>query len=317
MDKCADLIPDHFGFVRGIVDSQDLSLNISREMLQQDRQVRNIAKSIEKKVRNELLSMLNTSREEYEDFFKDFGLSLKFGLYNSFGQLKEELQDLLLFYSSSEKKLVTLKEYVSRMKEDQKYIYYATGSSVNQIEKLPQIELLLDKGYEVLYMTDEVDDFLIRMIRTYQEKEFRSASGEDLGLEETEEEKEEFEKKASENKEMLAKMTEMLGGRVKEVRLSQRLKSNPVCMTVDGDVSIEMEKAINSMPVQEKVKSQKVLELNPDHPVFEALTGAYSAGDESKLRVYTALLYDQAMLIGGLDIEDPVAFSNHICELMK
>ena len=205
MDKCADLIPDHFGFVRGIVDSQDLSLNISREMLQQDRQVRNIAKSIEKKVRNELLSMLNTSREEYEDFFKDFGLSLKFGLYNSFGQLKEELQDLLLFYSSSEKKLVTLKEYVSRMKEDQKYIYYATGSSVNQIEKLPQIELLLDKGYEVLYMTDEVDDFLIRMIRTYQEKEFRSASGEDLGLEETEEEKEEFEKKASENKEMLAK----------------------------------------------------------------------------------------------------------------
>ena len=317
MDKCADLIPDHFGFVRGIVDSQDLSLNISREMLQQDRQVRNIAKSIEKKVRNELLSMLNTSREEYEDFFKDFGLSLKFGLYNSFGQLKEELQDLLLFYSYSEKKLVTLKEYDSRMKEDQKYIYYATGSSVNQIEKLPQIELLLDKGYEVLYMTDEVDDFLIRMIRTYQEKEFRSASGEDLGLEETEEEKEEFEKKASENKEMLAKMTEMLGGRVKEVRLSQRLKSNPVCMTVDGDVSIEMEKAINSMPVQEKVKSQKVLELNPDHPVFEALTGAYSAGDESKLRVYTALLYDQAMLIGGLDIEDPVAFSNHICELMK
>lgn len=317
MDKCADLIPDYFGFVRGIVDSQDLSLNISREMLQQDRQVRSIAKSIEKKVRNELLSMLNTAREEYEEFFRDFGLSLKFGLYNSFGQLKEELQDLLLFYSSSEKKLVTLKEYVSRMKEEQKYIYYATGSSVSQIEKLPQIELLLDKGYEVLYMTDEVDDFLIRMIRNYQEKEFRSASGEDLGLEETEEQKEEFEKKASENKEMLAKMTEMLGGRVKEVRLSQRLKSNPVCMTVDGDVSIEMEKAINSMPVQEKVKSQKVLELNPDHSVFEALTGAYAAGDEPKLRVYTALLYDQAMLIGGLDIEDPVAFSNHICELMK
>ena len=317
MDKCADLIPDHFGFVRGIVDSQDLSLNISREMLQQDRQVRNIAKSIEKKVRNELLSMLNTAREEYEEFFGDFGLSLKFGLYNSFGQLKEELQDLLLFYSSAEKKLVTLKEYVSRMKEDQKYIYYAMGSSIKQIEKLPQIELLLDKGYEVLYMTDEVDDFLIRMIRNYQEKEFRSASGEDLGLEETDEEKEEFEKKASENKEMLEKMTEMLGGRVKEVRLSQRLKSNPVCMTVDGDVSIEMEKAINSMPVQEKIKSQKVLELNPDHSVFTALTAAYAADDESKLRVYTALLYDQAMLIGGLDIEDPVAFSNHICELMK
>ncbi len=317
MDKCADLIPDHFSFVRGIVDSQDLSLNISREMLQQDRQVRNIAKSIEKKVRNELLSMLNTSREEYEAFFKDFGLSLKFGLYNSFGQLKEELEDLLLFYSSSEKKLVTLKEYVSRMKEEQKYIYYATGSSISQIEKLPQIELLLDKGYEILYMTDDVDDFLVRMLRNYQEKEFRSASGEDLGLEESEEEKKEFEKKADENKEMLAKMAEMLGGRVKEVRLSQRLKSNPVCMTVDGDVSIEMEKVLNSMPTQDKVKSQKVLELNPDHPVFQSLVGAYGEEDESKLRIYTALLYDQAMLIGGLDIEDPVAFSNHICDLMK
>ena len=267
MDKCADLIPDHFGFVRGIVDAQDLSLNISREMLAAGPSGEKHRKEHRKESqKTNCSSMLNTSREEYEDFFKDFGLSLKIGLYNSFGQLKEELQDLLLFYSSSEKKLVTLKEYVSRMKEDQKYIYYATGSSVNQIEKLPQIELLLDKGYEVLYMTDEVDDFLIRMIRTYQEKEFRSASGEDLGLEETEEEKEEFEKKASENKEMLAKMTEMLGGRVKEVRLSQRLKSNPVCMTVDGDVSIEMEKAINSMPVQGKVKSQKVLELNPDHP---------------------------------------------------
>ena len=299
------------------VDSQDLSLNISREMLQQDRQVRNIAKSIEKKVRNELLSMLNTSREEYEAFFKDFGLSLKFGLYNSFGQLKEELEDLLLFYSSSEKKLVTLKEYVSRMKEEQKYIYYATGSSISQIEKLPQIELLLDKGYEILYMTDDVDDFLVRMLRNYQEKEFRSASGEDLGLEESEEEKKEFEKKADENKEMLAKMAEMLGGRVKEVRLSQRLKSNPVCMTVDGDVSIEMEKVLNSMPTQDKVKSQKVLELNPDHPVFQSLVGAYGEEDESKLRIYTALLYDQAMLIGGLDIEDPVAFSNHICDLMK
>ena len=203
------------------------------------------------------------------------------------------------------------------MKEDQKYIYYVTGASVEKIEKLPQIELIRDKGYEILYMTDDIDDFLVRIMRDYQEKEFRSASGEDLGLEESEEEKQEFEKKAEENKDMLAKMAEMLGGRVKEVRLSQRLKSNPVCMTVDGDVSIEMEKVLNSMPTKDKVKSEKVLELNPDHSVFQSLVNAYNSEDTQKLRVYTALLYDQAMLIGGLAIEDPVTFTNHVCELMK
>ena len=317
MDHCADLVPDYYGFVRGIVDSQDLDLNISRETLQQNRQVKNIAKNIEKKIKNELMSMLNTDREVYEKFFKDFGLSIKFGLYNSFGQLKDELQDLLLFYSSSEKKLVTLAEYASRMKEDQKYVYYATGKDISHIEKLPQIEILLDKGYEVLYMTDEVDDFLIRMIRDFQDKPFRSAAGEDLGLEETEEEKQEFEKKKDESKDMLEKMKEMLGGRVKEVRISQRLKSNPVCLAVDGDVSIEMERVMNSMPIQEKVESQKVLEINPDHPVFNALTSAFKSGDDDKLRIFTSLLYDQAALIGGLTVEDPVAFSNHICDLMK
>ncbi|MCI6710583.1 MAG: molecular chaperone HtpG [Anaerovoracaceae bacterium] len=317
MDHCADLVPDYYGFVRGIVDSQDLDLNISRETLQQNRQVKNIAKNIEKKIKNELMSMLNTDREVYEKFFKDFGLSIKFGLYNSFGQLKDELQDLLLFYSSSEKKLVTLSEYASRMKEDQKYVYYATGKDISHIEKLPQIEILLDKGYEVLYMTDEVDDFLIRMIRDFQDKPFRSAAGEDLGLEETEEEKQEFEKKKDESKDMLEKMKEMLGGRVKEVRISQRLKSNPVCLAVDGDVSIEMERVMNSMPIQEKVESQKVLEINPDHPVFNALTSAFKSGDDDKLRIFTSLLYDQAALIGGLTVEDPVAFSNHICDLMK
>ncbi len=317
MDHCADLVPDYYGFVRGIVDSQDLDLNISRETLQQNRQVKNIAKNIEKKIKNELMSMLNTDREVYEKFFKDFGLSIKFGLYNSFGQLKDELQDLLLFYSSSEKKLVTLSEYASRMKEDQKYVYYATGKDISHIEKLPQIEILLDKGYEVLYMTDEVDDFLIRMIRDFQDKPFRSAAGEDLGLEETEEEKQEFEKKKDESKDMLEKMKEMLGGRVKEVRISQRLKSNPVCLAVDGDVSIEMERVMNSMPIQEKVESQKVLEINPDHSVFNALTSAFKSGDDDKLRIFTSLLYDQAALIGGLTVEDPVAFSNHICDLMK
>ncbi len=317
MDHCADLVPDYYGFVRGIVDSQDLDLNISRETLQQNRQVKNIAKNIEKKIKNELMSMLNTDREVYEKFFKDFGLSIKFGLYNSFGQLKDELQDLLLFYSSSEKKLVTLSEYASRMKEDQKYVYYATGKDISHIEKLPQIEILLDKGYEVLYMTDEVDDFLIRMIRDFQDKPFRSAAGEDLGLEETEEEKQEFEKKKDESKDMLEKMKEMLAGRVKEVRISQRLKSNPVCLAVDGDVSIEMERVMNSMPIQEKVESQKVLEINPDHSVYNALKSAFDAGDDDKLRIFTSLLYDQAALIGGLTVEDPVAFSNHICDLMK
>lgn len=317
MDYCADLVPDYYGFVRGIVDSQDLDLNISRETLQQNRQVKNIAKNIEKKIKNELMSMLNTDREVYEKFFKDFGLSIKFGLYNSFGQLKDELQDLLLFYSSSEKKLVTLSEYASRMKDDQKYVYYATGKDISHIEKLPQIEILLDKGYEVLYMTDEVDDFLIRMIRDFQDKPFRSAAGEDLGLEETEEEKQEFEKKKDESKDMLEKMKEMLAGRVKEVRISQRLKSNPVCLAVDGDVSIEMERVMNSMPIQEKVESQKVLEINPDHSVYNALKSAFDAGDDDKLRIFTSLLYDQAALIGGLTVEDPVAFSNHICDLMK
>ena len=188
---------------------------------------------------------------------------------------------------------------------------------MDKIEKLPQIELIRDKGYEILYMTDDVDDFLIRILRNYQEKEFRSASGEDLGLEESEEEKKEFEKKADESKDMLSRMTEMLGGRVKEVRLSHRLKSNPVCLAVDGDVSIEMEKVLNSMPMKDKVQSQKVLELNPDHPVFQSLVNAFKDEDTQKLRVYTALLYDQAMLIGGLNIEDPVTFTNHVCELMK
>ena len=317
MDHCADLVPDYYGFVRGIVDSQDLDLNISRETLQQNRQVRSIAKNIEKKIKNELMAMLNTERETYDQFFRDFGLSIKFGLYNSFGQLKDELQDLLLFYSSTEKKLVTLAEYTSRMKADQKYIYYATGKDVEQIERLPQIELLLDKGFEVLYMTDEVDDFLIRMIRDYHEKAFRSAAGEDLGLEESAEEKEAFEKKNEESSDMLAKMNEMLGGRVKEVRLSQRLKSNPVCIAVDGDVSLEMERVMNKMPVQEKVESQKVLEINPNHAVFESLKNVFASGDEEKLRIYTSLLFDQAALIGGIPVEDPVAFSNHICDLMK
>ena len=317
MDKCADLLPDHFGFVRGIVDSEDLELNISRETLQKSRQVKNIAKSIEKKVAGELTNMLEKDRPAYEDFYENFGLSIKFGLYNSFGRLKKELQDLLLFYSSSEEKLVTLKEYVSRMKEGQTHIYYATGKDIKQIANLPQIELLLDKGYEVLYMTDEVDDFLMRMIKDYEEKPYKAATdGGDIDIAESEEEKKELDEKKEESKDMLEKMKEMLGGRVSEVILSQRLKSNPVCLSVEGDISLGMEKVLNSMPVQEKVNANKVLEINPSHSVYQALLNVYNAGDEPKLRIYTSLLYDQAMLIEGLPIEDPVEMSKHISELM-
>lgn len=318
MDKCADLLPDYFGFVRGIVDSEDLELNISRETLQKSRQVKNIAKSIEKKVAGELTSMLEKDRPAYEDFFEHFGLSIKFGLYNSFGRLKKELENLLLFYSSSEKKEVTLKEYVSRMKEDQKNIYYATGKDVRQIENLPQIELLLDKGYEVLYMTDEVDDFLMRMIKDYDGKPYKAATdGGELEIEESEEEKKELDEKKEESKDMLSKMKDMLGGRVTEVILSQRLKSNPVCLSVEGDISLGMEKVLNTMPVQEKVNASKILEINPSHSVYEALKNAYNAGDEDKLRIYTSLLYDQAMMIEGLPVENPVEMAKNISSLMK
>ena len=317
MEKCADLLPDYYGFVRGIVDSEDLELNISRETLQKSRQVKNIAKSIEKKVAAELKNMLENDRPAYEDFFEHFGLSIKFGLYNSFGRLKKELQDLLLFYSSSEKKEVTLKEYVSRMKEDQKNIYYATGKDVRQIENLPQIELLLDKGYEVLYMTDEVDDFLMRMIKDYEDKPYKAATdGGELEIEESEEEKKELDEKKEESKDMLSKMKDMLGGRVTDVILSQRLKSNPVCLSVEGDISLGMEKVLNNMPVQEKVNASKILEINPSHSVYEALKNAYNSGEEDKLRIYTSLLYDQALMIEGLPVENPVEMAKNISSLM-
>ncbi|MGI6205967.1 MAG: molecular chaperone HtpG [Anaerovoracaceae bacterium] len=318
MEKCADLIPDYFGFVRGVIDSDDLELNISRETLQKDRQVKNIAKNVEKKIRTELMNMLKNDRETYEEFFSKFGLSIKVGLYNSFGQLKDELGDLILYYSSSEKKLVTFKEYISRMKPDQKYIYYATGKYVDQIENLPQVEMLLDKGYEILYMTDDVDDFLIRILKNFDDKEFKSASsGGDLGIEESEEEKEKMNQQEEESRGMLDKMRDMLGDRVKDVRLSNRLKSNPVCLTVEGDISLEMEKVMNSMPVKDKVKSERILEINPSHHVFESLKKTFDEGDDDKLRVYTSMLYDQALIIEGLPIEDPVAFSQHVSELMN
>ncbi|SET37063.1 molecular chaperone HtpG [Salinibacillus kushneri] len=315
MHKCADLLPDYFSFVKGLVDSEDLSLNISREMLQQDRQVRLIAKNLNKKIKNELKKMLKNERENYEKFFESFGRQLKFGVYSDFGQNKETLQDLLLFYSSKEKKLVSLDEYVSRMPEDQKYIYYATGDSIDRIEKLPQTELVLDKGYEILYFTEEVDEFAIKMMRTYNDKEFRSVSSGDLGIED-EEANEQKESEEKENKELFDKMKEILSNQVKDVKISKRLKSHPVCISADGEVSIEMEKVINQMPDNQNIKADKILEINANHDVFKSLQTAFDNNDEEKLSLYTNLLYNQALLIEGLPIQDPVEFTNDICKVM-
>lgn len=314
MDKCADLLPDYFSFVKGLVDSEDLSLNISREMLQHDRQLKIIAKSIEKKIKNELTKMLKNERETYEGFFKTFGLQLKFGVYNNYGANKDQLKDLLLFTSSFEDKYATLAEYVSRMKEEQKYIYYASGPSVSRIEHLPQAELVKDKGYEILYFTDDVDEFAIQMLMEYDGKQFKSISSGDLGLE-TEEEKQELDKQAEENKGLFDLMKETLGDKVKGVRLSKRLKTHPVCLTSEGALSIEMEKVLNAMPNDQKVEANKVLEINAAHPIFEKLTKLYDS-DQDKLKEYCDMLYTQAMLIEGMPIEDPVAFSNQVCRLM-
>ncbi len=314
MDKCSDLLPDHFSFVRGLVDSQDLSLNISREMLQHDRQLKIISTNLEKKIKSELMSMQKNDRDNYEKFFKNFGLQIKYGLYSNFGMNKELLQDLIMFHSSSENKLVTLEEYVSRMKEEQKYIYYVSGESIAKIEQLPQIELLKDKEYEVLYLTDDVDEFAIRILMNYKEKEFKSISEGDLGLE-SEEEKKEIAKKSEDNKELFTLLKDSLDGKVKEVRLSTRLKSHPVCLSVDGEISIEMEKVLNQMPNDQKIKAQKVLEINANHPIFNKLVNMVDT-DKEKLKSYAQILYSQALLIEGLSIEDPVAYSNAVCELM-
>ena len=316
MEKCADLLPDYFSFVKGLVDSEDLSLNISREMLQHDRQLKIIAKNIERSIKNELVKMLKAKREDYENFYSSFGLQLKFGIYQSYGAAKDTLSDLLLFTSSAEKKKVTLDEYVSRMREDQKYIYYACGESVDRIEMLPQTELVKDKGYEILYCTDDVDEFVLKVMINYKDKQFKSVSDKDLDLE-TEEEKEEIKKQAEDCKDMFEFMKSTLDGKVSDVRLSGKLKSYPVCLSSDGTVSIEMEKVLNSMPQnsENKVTAEKALELNASHPVFETLKKLYES-DKDKLAKYTKLLYCQALLIEGIGLENPTEFSNLVCELM-
>ncbi|MEK5442934.1 molecular chaperone HtpG [Fredinandcohnia sp. FSL W7-1320] len=314
MNKCADLLPDYFSFIKGLVDSEDLSLNISREMLQQDRQLKLIAKNINKKIKSELQSMLKNERDNYEKFYDSFGRQLKFGVYSDYGSNKETLQDLLLFYSSKEKKPVTLDEYVSRMSEDQKYIYYATGDSVERIDKLPQTELVADKGYEILYFTEDIDEFAIKMLMKYKEKEFKSVSSSDLGIEPNENDKA-TEEEQNENKELFEYMKNTLAGKVTDVRISKRLKTHPVCLSTDGEISIEMEKVLNAMPDNQNIKADKVLEINIQHEVFQSLKNAFE-NDQTKLDLYTHLLYNQALLIEGLPIQDPVEFTNDICKIM-
>lgn len=313
MEKCGDLLPDYFSFVKGMVDSEDLSLNISREMLQHDRQLTLIAKNIKNKIKSALQSMLKDEREKYEKFYQSFGRGLKFGVYNEYGMHKDDLQDLLLFTSSKEKKLVTLDEYVSRMPEDQKYIYYAAGDSIDRLEKLPQTEMVLDKGYEILYFTDDVDEFAIKMLMKYKEKEFKSVSSGDLGIE-SDADKKETEAEENDNKELFTAMEGILAGKVKSVKASKRLKSHPVCLSAEGEVSIEMEKILKAMPNGQDVKADKVLEINTGHEVFQALKA--HKDDQDKLALYTNLLYNQALLIEGLPIADPVEFTNNICKIM-
>ena len=315
MDCCEDLLPDHFCFVKGIVDSQDLSLNISREMLQHDRQLKRIAGNLEKKIKSELNKLLTNDREQYEKFFEVFGVQLKYGAVTDYGAHKDVVKDLLLFWSEKEEKYVTLAEYVEKMPEDQQYIYFAAGESRLKLSQLPQTELVRDKGYDILLLTDDVDEFLFNGLMNYNEKEFKSVSAEDLGLE-TEEEKAEKEKETEANKDILDFVKETMGDKLKEVRISNKLKSHPVCLVPDSGLSFEMEKYLNRISPNETLKSGRVMELNADHAAFAALKNAYE-NDKEKAETYAKLLYAQALLIADLPIEDPSAYTDLVCSLMQ
>ena len=314
MDKASELVPEHFRFVKGLVDSEDLSLNISREMLQHDRQLKVIADKIEKKIQSELETMLKKDRVKYEEFFNSFGLQLKFGIYNSYGMLKEKLQDLLLYYSSKEEKLITLAEYIEHMPEGQKEIYFASGETREKSATLPQVEVVKDKGYDVLYLTDNVDEFCFQMMRDYKEKPFKSVAQGDLDID-SEEEKKELEKTNEENKDLLTAIKDSLGDKVVDVKVSSRLKSHPVCLVSSDGVSFEMEKVLNQMPEGQEVKAGRILEINPNHDIFNAMKKVYE-NNPDKVNDYASILYDQALLIEGFSIDNPVDFSNKICDLM-
>lgn len=312
-NKAPELLPDYFSFVKGLVDSEDLSLNISREMLQHDRQLKLIEKNLVKKIKQELKKLLMNDREKYETFFNSFGRQLKYGVYSDYGQNKETLKDLLLFYSSTEEKLVTLSEYVEHMKEDQKYIYYATGETHARIERLPQTEIVREKGYDILYFTDDIDEFAIKMLLNHDDKEFKSVSSGDLGFEDDQEDV----KEASEEDQVIFdKMKEILKGKVSDVRISKRLKTHPVCLANEGEISIEMEKVLSMMPDNQGVKAEKVLEINTDHDIFKSLK-EMSQTNVDMMETYTNVLYNQALLIEGLPVEDPVSYANDVWKVMK
>ena len=315
MDKCSDLLPDYFGFVKGVVDSDDLSLNISREILQQDRQLKLIASNIEKKIKSELESMLKDERDKYEKFFKEFGMQLKLGVYNDYGMHKDELKDLLLFYSSKDEKYITLKEYVSSMKDDEENIYYACGETIDKINMLPQVEKVKDKGYNILYLTEYVDEFAIKSLMEYDGKKFVNVSEENLDLD-TEEEKEEIKKINDENKEMLNSMKEIIGSDVSDVRFTHRLKNHPVCLVSEGPVSIEMQKVLNAMPTDQSINAKIILEINSSHKIADKLKELYKS-DKERFNEYTKILYSQSRLIEGLSIENPTEISNLICDLLS
>lgn len=323
MEKCEDLLPEYFGFVNGLVDSPDLSLNISREMLQQDRQLKAIAQRLEKKIHQTLLEMLQNDRDKYEKLFDNFGIQLKYGVYDNFGMNKEKLQDLIMFHSSTTNALTTLNEYVDRMREDQKFIYYATGESNEKISKMPQMDSFNELGYEILYCTDEIDEFALKILGKYADKEFKSVSDKDLGFEQSEEEKKVAEKKNKDAKEVLNAVKNALGDRVSSVILSNRLKNHPVCFASGDGLSIEMEKILKAQAEitgskdAEGIKAEKILELNDNHEFFAALRKAVEDKDDEKVNNYSKLLYNQALLIEGMSPEDPVEFSNIICKLMK
>ena len=317
MEKCADLLPDYFSFVKGLVDSEDLSLNISRETLQKDGQVKLIRNSLEKKIKNELHAMLVNDREKYETFWKAFGRQIKFGIYGDYGMHKDLLSDLLMFYSAKEQKLITLDEYIEKMPEGQKAIYFAAGDEAARLGKLPNAQLVLSKGYDLLLCSEDVDEFCLQIMHDYKEKEFKNINSGDLGLE-TEDEKKAAEETATENKDLFEEIKKALNGKIKDVKVNPTLQDHPVSLSSEGGISMEMEKILRKMPAGgEGMESTKVLELNPNHAVFGALKAAHEAGDTDKINKYAELLYDQALLIEGLPLEDPVAYAQLVCDLMK
>ena len=317
MEKCADLLPDYFSFIKGVVDSEDLSLNISRETLQKDGQVKLIRNSLEKKIKNELHAMLVNDREKYETFWKAFGRQIKFGIYGDYGMHKDLLSDLLMFYSAKEQKLITLDEYIEKMPEGQKAIYFAAGDEAARLGKLPNAQLVLSKGYDLLLCSEDVDEFCLQIMHDYKEKEFKNINSGDLGLE-TEDEKKAAEETATENKDLFEEIKKALNGKIKDVKVNPTLQDHPVSLSSEGGISMEMEKILRKMPAGgEGMESTKVLELNPNHAVFGALKAAHEAGDTDKINKYAELLYDQALLIEGLPLEDPVAYAQLVCDLMK